>query len=283
MGEQYPGSSYESADKAPLRKVELTKAEWQALHYMAEDYKKDFDAQIVMRTHGLSFDQGDLEVTVYDADTEERQTFVMTTDSTDPFTRRRIEDGVVAPADEPNEYDNMYRRDVELDEANGYSVENAAIATPESEKNVEIKIDYSINRLEKAAKADPQLLAVIETVFKGSPEGMPKDARTLIEALRDNETAAAKVTSYFRDKAEYYRNSLPDRVQSNGLKKPNFPGGQPIRSLDVVALYAKDKIFGLWDPTREDGETDDNATVGQHREAAERILNSHPIPRGNRE
>jgi hypothetical protein len=282
MGEQYPGSSHESADKQPLRKVELTKAEWQALH-MSADPENDLEAQIVMTTHGLAFNEGDLEVSVYDADNDQRQVFVATTDSEDPFTRRRMDTEAASADNEQNEYDNLYNTDIELDEANGYSVENAAIATPESEKNVEIKIDYSINRLEKAAKADPQLLAVIETVFKDSPEGMPKDARTLIEALRDNETAAAAVTGYFREKAEYYRGDLPDRVQSNGLKKPNFPGGRPMNSLDVVARYAKDKIFGLWDPTREDGETDDNATVGQHREAAERILTAATFPRGRYE
>lgn len=282
MSEQFPGSSHESADKAPLRKVELTKAEWQALHYMAVDHENDSDAQIVMATHGLSFDQGDLNVTVYDADTEERQTFVMTTGSDDPFTLRRMDAEVASPNNEPNKYDNLYNTDIELDERNGYSVENAAVVTPESEKNLELKTEYSIDQLEAAGKKDQQLMDVIADALKDLPDGLSGDKHTLIETLRSSEVAASSVTAYLREKVDAYLSDLPNRVQRNEPKKPNFPGGEVMNSRDVVALYAWRKISGQWDPSREDGETDQNATVGQHREAADRILRSPSFQRGIR-
>jgi hypothetical protein len=271
MSEQFPDSSHESADKAPLRKVQLTKSEWHDLH-MAADPENDLAAQIVMTEHGLSFDEGDIEISVYDADNDQYQDFVATTDSVDPFTRRRVDNEAVAAAGEPNEYDDMLRTDVELNEANGYSVENAAVVTPESEKNLELKTDYAVNRLEAAGRADPQLLNVIADALKDMPGGLPKDARTLVEVLRRHESAATLVTAYFRDKADAYQSDLPDRVRSNMSKKPGFPGGEVMNSLDVAAMYAWRKISGQWDPSREDGSTDDKRTVGQHREAADQIL-----------
>jgi hypothetical protein len=271
MSEQYPDSSHESADKAPLRKVQLTKSEWHDLH-MAADPENDLAAQIVMTEHGLSFDEGDIEISVYDADNDQYQDFVATTDSDDPFTRRRVDNEAIAAADEPNEYDDMLRTDIELNEANGYSVENAAVVTPESEKNLELKTDYAVNRLEAAGRADPQLLNVIADALKDLPDGLPSDKHALIEMLRSSEVAPSVVTAYLREKTDAYLSDLPDRMQRNEMKKPNFAGGKTMSSRDVVALYAWRKISGQWDPSREDGVTDENATVGQHREAADRIL-----------
>ena len=277
MSEQFPGSSHESADRQPLRRVELTKAEWQALH-MAVD-PSDPGAKVVMDMHHLSFDEGDLEVSVYDADNDQHQVFVATTDSGDPFTRRRMDTEVASADSEPNEYDNMYNTDIELDERNGYSVENAAVVTPESEKNLELKTEYSIDQLEAAGKKDQQLMDVIADALKDLPDGLSGDKHTLIEALRSSEAAASSVTAYLREKVDAYLGDLPERIQRNEMKKPNFPGGEVMNSRDVVALYAWRKISGQWDPSAEDGQTDENATVGQHREAANRILRSPSFQR----
>lgn len=104
---------------------------------------------------------------------------------------------------------------------------------------------------------------------------------TIVESLHADARARAAVGSYLLDKVNTLAQSgtLPDRVQRNTQKNPNFVSPyyklNYYSSREVAALYALAELDGTWDGMREDTmqyDTSGAVLLGQHREAAQMIL-----------
>lgn len=164
-----------------------------------------------------------------------------------------------------------------------FSVEAAAQRGHETTEEQQQEMDaYAEVTLEAAMRNDNQLRSVLENAFAGADMIVPKDKRQLITLMRTQEAVRRNLNDYFYNKTLYYRSALPERVQRNTNKRPNYPGEQPRPSLEVVADYAVRMLVGEWNQKREDGEVEYNergeVQFGQHREAARTILTSPSIP-----
>jgi hypothetical protein len=182
---------------------------------------------------------------------------------------------IEANAVEKNEYDDLFSDSYNESD---HSVQGAAIEHETSEEKRREMQDYSAVTLEGALRNDTDLSSVLEVALKQAGQGIPKDRHELIEMMGQSEAIKDTLTRYFKVKAEYYHADLPDRVQANTTKKPNFPGGTPQPSIDVAIQYAVAMLSGEWDQSREDGEIEHdaqgNVIRGQHRAAARTILMS---------
>lgn len=186
---------------------------------------------------------------------------------------------IARPQDDEFNYDQLFDPNYDSGLSEAEAIEAARVDnTPESEEFKREKLDYSVNRLEDAARFDKDILMVIAAVYEEAGVAMPVDKVGLIEHIRDNEQIRAGVKNYLAQKAEYYRSDLPDRPRGYSNKTPNYPGAKADKSLNVAVEYATRMLAGEWDWKREDGtieyDVGGSVVVGQHREAARIILQS---------
>lgn len=184
------------------------------------------------------------------------------------------------PAHESNSYDDLFSDDYNESD---YSNEAAANRGIDTESRRQEMLEYADVTLSGAMRNDTDLPHVIEAAFTQAGMQLPSEKVDLINMMRTDARVRASLQQYLREKAEYYRSDLPDRVSGNENKRPNYPGGVPEPSLEVAAKFAVSMIAGEWDQSREDGEIEydaqGNVIRGQHRAAARTILMSPSMPR----
>lgn len=198
----------------------------------------------------------------------------------------QLHDGLYNPQPSPeavsehNEYDALFADNYDAD---SYSIDAAGERSSSPEVHSQEMLEYADAVLSRAMRTDADLQHVIVNAFSQVDMPLPNEKEALIKSMGSDERIRGQIRQYLRAKAEYYRSDLPERVQQNTNKRPNYPGSEPQPSLDVATEYAVRMITGEWDQSREDGEVETNAAGdvirGQHRDAAHTILMSPRIIR----
>lgn len=192
------------------------------------------------------------------------------------------------PVEDPD-YDILIRAVVEDDPkvqeaANAYrqELDKAEPLQREYDKFVsEATIKLSAEYLERALETDSQLAELIGSLK--ADFGL-NDPVSVVNAIRTNPDMRLAVGKYMLDKinlfAEKHPDDLPDRVRCNGEKAPKGLIAEYIKtrisSREYVALLCLAKLDGSFNGLMADDieiGSDGNVIVGQHRVAADMILN----------
>lgn len=196
------------------------------------------------------------------------------------------------PVEDPN-YDILIRAVVEdnpavQEAANVYrqELDKAEPLQREYDKFVsEATIKLSAEYLKRALETDSQLAGLIGSLK--ADFGL-NDPVSVVNAIRTNPDMRLAVGKYMLDKinlfAKKHPDDLPDRVRCNGEKAPKGLIAEYIKtrisSREYVALLCLAKLDGSFNGLMADDieiGSDGNAIVGQHRIAADMILNEPAV------